>query len=129
MKIVLKIVGVLLLALLLIGAVGFGWAKFSSGQKLARDIDTHTVDFPIPYPLSDEEAAEVLAAADGESVDLEAVALERALERGKHLVEARYVCVECHGNDFSGGVMVDDPMLGSLLGPNITLKTPTGPTP
>ena len=43
-----------------------------------------------------------------------------SLARGEHLVNARYVCVECHGNDFGGGVMVDDPMIGRILGPNIT---------
>jgi mono/diheme cytochrome c family protein len=48
------------------------------------------------------------------------VALQRAIERGRHLVDARYFCVECHGQDFSGGVMIDDPMIGRLLGPNIT---------
>ena len=35
-------------------------------------------------------------------------------------MEARYGCMECHGADLSGGVMVDDPMLGTLLGPNLT---------
>ena len=58
-------------------------------------------------------------------VDLEALALERAIARGEHLVRARYACGECHGQDFSGGVMVDDPAMGSLLGPNLT---PAGPT-
>jgi mono/diheme cytochrome c family protein len=48
------------------------------------------------------------------------LAAQQALERGRHLVEARYGCTECHGRDFSGGVMVDDPMSGRLLGPNIT---------
>lgn len=53
-------------------------------------------------------------------VDLDAIAKERAIARGKHIVEARFVCVECHGKDFGGGVMVDDPMVGHLLGPNLT---------
>lgn len=55
-----------------------------------------------------------------EGVDLDALALERAQARGRHLVEARYACIECHGDDFSGGVMVDDPAIGTLLGPNLT---------
>jgi mono/diheme cytochrome c family protein len=74
------------------------------------------VDFPIPFPLTEAERG-----ALGAGRDPEAVAEERAVERGRHLVQARYACTECHGANFGGGVMVDDPMLGRLLGPNITL--------
>jgi mono/diheme cytochrome c family protein len=45
------------------------------------------------------------------------------VERGRHLVESRFACTECHGQNFGGGVMIDAPVLGRLLGPNIT----TGP--
>ena len=62
-----------------------------------------------------DEATDPLA-----DVDLEAIALERALERGKHLVEARFVCIECHGADFSGGIMMEDDAMGSWQGPNLT---------
>lgn len=68
-----------------------------------------------------EDEAEPPAPVDPlEGVDLDAIALERAVERGRHLVDARYACVECHGDDFSGGVMVEDPALGNLRGPNLT---------
>ncbi len=40
-----------------------------------------------------------------------------AIERGKHLVA--YRCVECHGTDFGGSVMLDDPMLGTIIATNI----------
>jgi len=62
--------------------------------------------------ISRPRAARLLAALRG--------TLGRALERGQHLVESRYACMECHGQDFGGGVMVDDAMLGRILGPNIT---------
>ena len=68
-----------------------------------------------------DSTAPIQAPADPlAGVDLDAVALRRAVARGKHLVQSRYVCVECHGEDFGGGVMVDDPAMGRLLGPNIT---------
>ncbi|MFT4625877.1 MAG: mono/diheme cytochrome c family protein [Myxococcota bacterium] len=54
------------------------------------------------------------------SVDLPAIAQARAQERGKHLVESRFACIECHGADFSGGTMVDDGAMGTWLGPNLT---------
>lgn len=115
MKKPLKIVlGVVAVVLLLIGG-GFGWAVMRANGVLSTVVTTHRVDFPIPFPLTEAELAELEPGADPA-----AVALERAIERGRHLVNSRYVCVECHGQNFGGGVMVQDPMIGTLLGPNIT---------
>lgn len=76
---------------------------------------------PEAQPTEAEAPAAAEAAKDVlEGVNLAAIAKARALERGEHLVKARYACIECHGQDFSGGVMVDDPAMGKLLGPNIT---------
>lgn len=137
---ILKFVGILVAALL-VGAGGFyGWARSAVAEKLAQTYDTHSIDVPVPIPLSDSEIEALrkersAPPAEGEApavpdtgaqadplegVDLAAIALERARARGKHLVEARYVCVECHGKNLAGGVMVDDPALGRLLGPNLT---------
>jgi cytochrome c5 len=98
----------------------------------AEVYDVHTVDIAVPYPLTETEiadlrakkAAELVAAAppaDGVAlasmatvdpaqaadplagVDLNALALENAVARGKHLVEARYGCQICHGADYTGG--------------------------
>jgi len=83
-----------------------------------------TADGGLPdAPATAEAEAEAEAPAEEdalEGVDLGAIAKRRALKRGEHLVTARYACIECHGKDFSGGVMVDDPAIGKLLGPNIT---------
>jgi cytochrome c553 len=43
-----------------------------------------------------------------------------ALARGRHLVEAVGKCQECHGGDFGGKVMADDPMFGRLVASNLT---------
>jgi mono/diheme cytochrome c family protein len=40
--------------------------------------------------------------------------------RGEHVATVRG-CVECHGAGFSGATMVDQPILGRLAGPNLTL--------
>lgn len=42
------------------------------------------------------------------------------LARGEHLVKALAKCVDCHGDDLGGKVMVDDAAVGTLAGPNIT---------
>jgi mono/diheme cytochrome c family protein len=40
--------------------------------------------------------------------------------RGKYLVEHVSVCVDCHGENLGGGVVVDDPAIGYAPAPNIT---------
>ena len=53
-------------------------------------------------------------------VNLAALAHKRAVARGEHLVRARYACVECHGQDFGGGTMMDAMPVARLFGPNLT---------
>ncbi len=43
-----------------------------------------------------------------------------ARARGEHLVKSLAKCVDCHGDDLGGKVMADDPMIGTLAGPNLT---------
>jgi mono/diheme cytochrome c family protein len=126
-------------ALVLVGLGGtYWWASGKAHAALHTPYETHDVDFPVPFPLTDEEVEELRAeklaamgeaaeAADGEEapdplegVDLEALAMERAVERGRHYMEGRYMCIACHGKDLAGGVMVDDGAIGTILGPNIT---------
>lgn len=42
------------------------------------------------------------------------------LGRGKHLATAITKCVDCHGENFGGKIMIDDPALGRLVAPNLT---------
>lgn len=113
---ILKILGLLVVVLVLLGAGGFVWARGKADATLARSVEVHSVDFPVPFPLDPAEIeAEGLTPEEADSA-----ALARALERGRHLVASRFSCTECHGQDFGGGVMIDDPMIGRLFGPNIT---------
>lgn len=120
LKVILAVVGVVVLA-----SGGFYvWSAMRVSDLRARTIDTHTVDFPVPFPLTDVEVRE-LDFAEGradsiDSADIAEVARERAIERGRHLLESRYVCTECHGSNLGGGTMIDDPAIGTALGPNIT---------
>jgi mono/diheme cytochrome c family protein len=106
-KKVLKIVGIVLAVLIVAGVAFYGWASFTASRKLSRTYQVHRVVFPVPFPLSEQQSPAVPA----RSV---------ALERGKHLVQARYGCTGCHGADYGGGVMIDAPPIGRLLGPNLT---------
>jgi len=42
------------------------------------------------------------------------------IARGKHFATAIGKCVDCHGDDLGGKVMVDDPALGVVVAPNLT---------
>ena len=125
-------IGSVLGLLAVAGAGGYVWASNSASSRLAATHTVHRVDFPIPFPLTEAEVTALRAersatAARGqdplEGVDLGAIATERAVERGKHLVQTFYACAECHGADFGGGVMIDDPAIGRILGQNLTLGT------
>ena len=116
-KLILKFLAIGLGVVVLLGGAFYGWASMGASDELARTFETHTASFPIPFPLTQAELAQLGLEADSGN----AVALERAIERGRHLVEARYGCAECHGADFAGGVMVDAFPIGTLLGPNLTV--------
>lgn len=113
-KVVRVLVGVVAVLLALV-AGAYAWASVATTRVTSRVWSTHDVDFPVPYPIENEAGIEVPDDADSEQL-----ALARARERGRHLVQSRYVCVECHGANFGGGVMVDAFPIGRFLAPNIT---------
>jgi cytochrome c5 len=113
---VLKILGAALFMLVLAAGAFYAWASLTTGRRLGRTFATHSVDFPIPFPVTEEEVRRQRLTPEA----AQQIASQRALERGKHLVESRYACGGCHGGDFSGGVMVDAAPIGRLLGPNLT---------
>jgi cytochrome c553 len=43
-----------------------------------------------------------------------------SIERGRHIATALAKCVDCHGQDFGGKIVIDDPAVGLLAGPNLT---------
>lgn len=98
----IKIAGGLVVVIGLSAGGALAWASREAAASLGRKVDTHSVAFPIS------------------ANELDAIAMERAVERGRHLVESRYGCSGCHGADFGGGVMLDDPAVGTFLGPNLT---------
>ena len=115
-RLVLKILGVLVVLALMLVAGVYLWASYRSSSILAVVYSPHTVDFPIPFPLA---ADEVVPEGTTEEARQQ-LARERAIERGRHLVSARYPCTACHGANFGGGTMVDAFPIGSLLAPNLT---------
>lgn len=44
----------------------------------------------------------------------------RAVDRGRHLVEAVFFCSECHGEDLGGKPHFDDPLSGQISAKNLT---------
>src|SRR6188768_974599 len=129
-KVALGVVGGLV-GVVLLGAGGFFlWASSTTAAKLSAVRETHVVDFPIPPPLSEQELWALRAQLEAEraaanvpvdpavplpdvltGIDLDALARERSLARGQHLLEARMACLECHGEDGGGGKMIDSPVM------------------
>jgi hypothetical protein len=98
-------------------------------SRYEKQWTVHKADFPIPFPLKDDELAalradRIAAGAPAKdplaSVDLQAVALERAIRRGRHIVESRAACNGCHGNDFGGASIIDIAFVGHWVAPNLT---------
>lgn len=143
---VLKIGGAALVALVALAVIGVMVMVSRANARLERRWDdVKGVDVPVPWPLDEAEltalreqkkaevAAKTAAAGAGEAapvpadadllagVDLAALAKERALARGKHLIEARAGCSDCHGADFGGKVIVEAPPMGVWAAPNITM--------
>ena len=73
--------------------------------------------FATVYIVSESKLNQTYAVA----VDQVAVATAPdAVTRGKHLVESVGLCTDCHGDDLTGEVTDDDPLMGRLIGPNLT---------
>jgi mono/diheme cytochrome c family protein len=118
-KKLLKIVTALFVLLVLAAAGVYVWATIATNRMLAQTFETHRADFPIPFPIEPAEVSTLGLTEDA----ARQLAQTRAVERGQHLVTARYTCSACHGANFGGGVMVDAFPIGSLLAPNLTLGT------
>ena len=125
----LRVLGWTLLAIVGIAAMGYALASWVTSSRYDRQWTAHDASFPIPFPLSDSEVAalreeRMAAGAAAEDplagLDLGAVALERAIARGKRMIGSRVGCAACHRADFGGGPVVDDPIVGRWIAPNIT---------
>jgi mono/diheme cytochrome c family protein len=115
-KTLLKGLGVLVIVLVVAALGVYLWAGMATNRLRAQTFETHSVDVPIPFPLDAAEVSAMGITADA----ARQLAEQRAVERGRHLVTARYPCTACHGQNFGGGVMIDAFPIGRLLGPNLT---------
>lgn len=115
----LKILGWSLAALVAVAFIGYGLASWVTSSRYGRQWTAHEVSFPIPFPLTEAEIA-ALGDERPAAPDLEAIALERAVLHGERLISTRLGCAACHGADLSGRVLIDDPMVGRWVAPNLT---------
>jgi len=139
----LAVVGGVVFGLLGVGlaVVGGGYAYLGSAAqaRLGRTWpEVKGKDIPIPFPLTEAEiealrqealaalpppveGAEPAAPVDPlAGVDLQAIAMDRAVARGKVLVGGRLPCTECHGQDGGGTLIVDAQPVWTWYAPNIT---------
>lgn len=95
MKTLLKWLGVALTVVVVTAAVLLAWAWSKTDDALAR---TH----------------------DRPSIDIGPAVRAAPLSLGERIVRVRNGCTHCHGDDLSGGTVVDNPFIGSVHGPNLT---------
>ncbi len=97
---VLKWIGMVVGALLLVALVAAGVIYFLGGRALASTTDPTTSVRTLTVPT---DAA--------------------AIARGEHLVQHVNLCVDCHGDLLQGTAFIDDPALGVIPAPNLTSGT------
>lgn len=138
---VLKWIAGTLAGLLVVAGIGGAYFKSAAQARLDKTYEVKVDPVPIPFPLSDAEVEALraerralLASGEGvvegaageeradplQGVDLAAIALERAIERGKHYLSSRAACADCHGDDMGGKVIIENPVMGTWAAPNIT---------
>ena len=105
MKKLLKILGWSVAAILAVAIFAYGVAWWVAGSRYDKQWVAHDATFPIPFPLGEGET----------------MALNHAIANGQHLVETRVGCRGCHSEDFGGGVIIDAPILGRWVAPNLTM--------
>jgi mono/diheme cytochrome c family protein len=138
MKRVLRVLGILLVVVILAAVGVFAYASMQTKARLARTWpDVKGMEVPVPWPLTAAEVAAIREAKQAEApapdaatpeappepmadVDLTAIAMERAVERGKYLATVRLGCVECHGHDLAGTLVADAQPVWTWYAPNIT---------
>ena len=117
-----------ILGILIVAALGaYAWAYSAATKSYNTRWTPHDDSFPIPFPLGAEEAAALVQQRQAAGVneppsqaEMDALALERARARGKHIIESRTNCNGCHGRDFGGTVVIDNPLVGYWAAPNLT---------
>ena len=129
MRRALKYVGWGLAAIAICALAASLWAYQVATSRYDKQWTVHTADFPIPFPLRDDDGAALqagrsAAGASGQGplagTDLQAVALERAIRSGRHLVETRVLCHGCHGKDLGGAAVIDSAIVARWVAPNLT---------
>jgi mono/diheme cytochrome c family protein len=102
---ILKYVAWTLGVLVVVAIAATLWAYQVATTRYEKEWKVHDATFPIPFPMPDATPE---------------VALARAVERGRHLVESRAVCSGCHAKDMGGGTIIDVAIVGHWVAPNLT---------
>ncbi|MEE2787278.1 MAG: cytochrome c [Myxococcota bacterium] len=148
MKKFIKWVAIIVAGLVLCAAGAYTYFDDAASKRLAQTWpEVKGKDLVVPMPLTPAEVASVrtaliakgvnhggqpLAVTVGEDgskkiadplagADLQAIALKRAIERGKYLATIRLGCSDCHGDNFAGKLIADAQPVMTFRAPNVTL--------
>jgi cytochrome c553 len=88
------------------------WAGIAVGGVLALLLIVMT----LVYTVSSHHLNKTYAFADSLAIPTDSA----SVGRGKHVVEAIGKCAACHGDDYSGQKIVDDPVFARIYSTNLT---------
>lgn len=124
-----------------LAAVGaYVWAGSAATARMTQTWpDVTGKEFPIPFPLTDDEvealvAERVAALPEGEDAstveigpeERQQLAMERAVARGERLARYQLGCADCHGETGEGRLVADAMPVWQWYAPNITRGGPVG---
>ena len=91
----LKVLGLVVVGAVLV--IGLAWASVFviSESRLNQQVDVPGETIVIPTDIT-------------------------SIQRGQHVASAVAACVDCHGPNLAGKVLIDDPVLGRFVAPNLT---------
>ena len=132
-------VGIVVLAVI----IGVVLVKVKFNKTMSKSWEIEVAQIEVPFPLTEEEVDALreeelarqtaLALAYGKAIpddfdplseiDLDKVALERAVARGEHYMNSRAACTHCHGEDLGGKMVADAMPVFRMICPNITTGT------
>src|SRR5579859_2773828 len=91
----LRVIGLVVWGVVLVIVAAWATTYFVSENRLKQTVEVPRETIQIPSDIT-------------------------SIQRGQHLASAVAVCVDCHGPNLAGKVLIDDPALGRFVPPNLT---------
>ena len=111
MKKLVRIVGWILLASIVLVAGALNWGFLTANGRYNHTWAIHDATFPIPFPIDAAARSALPPGTSDQAAD--SLAMTMAVASGDPLLHTRLPCGDCHRKDLGGGVVIDQfPIVG-----------------